>query len=163
MLLFCNVYANDLSGEEFPRCSWCPVMITHRADVDWEQVSHHDRMSSFKSLRTPVGLAAPPFVVWTFFFLTQLFLPLPHLLVCHSAIFTHTPAVAIPPPIPYPPQLCKKTRWSWFCWLWRTARLCPGRSWCCLSSRSWRLGSLRRPKPASATWCSCSTGPLASR
>lgn len=54
-------------------------------------------------------------------------------------------------------------RWSWFCWLWRTARLCPGRSWCCLSSRSWRLASLRRPKPASATWCSCCTGPRASR
>lgn len=33
---------------------WCPVMITHRADSDWETISHHDnRMSSFKSLRTP--------------------------------------------------------------------------------------------------------------
>lgn len=32
----------------------CPVMITHRADSDWETVSHHDhRMSSLKCLRTP--------------------------------------------------------------------------------------------------------------
>lgn len=26
--------------------TWCPVMITHRADSDWEQVSHLDNIMS---------------------------------------------------------------------------------------------------------------------
>ncbi len=35
-------------------------------------------------------------------------------------------------------QPCRKTLWSWCCWRWRTARLSPGRFWCCLWCRNWK-------------------------
>lgn len=143
-----------------PCCSWCPVMITHRADSDWERVSHRDnRTSSLKSLRTPVWVrntSACHLDLYAQLSSSARLVTLPssfHTCCFHSL---HLSPLNVP-------QLCRKTHWSWFCWLWRMVRLCPGRSWFCLLSRSSKLGSLRRPKPALATWCSCSTGPPASR
>lgn len=54
-------------------------------------------------------------------------------------------------------QRCRRTHWSSFCWLSRTARRSLGKFWCFSWSRSWKLGSLRPPRRASVTWCSFCT------
>lgn len=98
-------------------------------------LSHRDhRMSSWKCLRTP---RCENF--------QDLELDLSVALFVLKYIFRFSPLSLA---LYIPNQLCKKMRWSWFYWPWRTARLYPGRCWFCSSSKSSRLGSPRPPKPA---------------